>query len=30
VSQELNRKLGDVAREVSDTGEVPRTPPGRV
>jgi GAF domain-containing protein len=26
-SQELNRKLGDVAREVSDTGAVPVVPP---
>jgi GAF domain-containing protein len=30
VSQELNRKLGDVAREVSDTGAVPVVPPKRV
>jgi putative methionine-R-sulfoxide reductase with GAF domain len=30
VSQELNRKLCDVAREVSDTGEVPPVPPRRV
>jgi hypothetical protein len=30
VSQELNRKLGDVAREVSDTGAVPVVPRKRV
>ncbi len=30
VSQELNRKLGDIAREVSDTGAVPLLPPRSV